>query len=529
MLNSVQKFDGQMFLGHLQQKEHLRQDQVNRVSTVSRQSGTSAEHVIVELGLLEEATVYAELAAFLGLHFVTLQEIDKDLLEMIDLDQDFLKRVMAVPVNRVGADIQIAVASPNPQDLLDTIAYRLETNIIAAIATPTAIKAALEPDVSEQNQDEIASISDVELLKTLANDGPTIKLVNDLIAAAVEAGASDIHIEAQEQATRVRFRVDGRLQTDRMIPASERHSVVSRLKIMANLNISEKRRPQDGRTEVVVRGRKIDIRLSTLPTQFGESIVLRLLDRSKNLLSWDALGFAPNRVAQIRSILAQPNGIFLVAGPVGSGKTTTLYTALNELNSDDKKIVTVEDPIEYSLEGIAQVQVDEAIDLTFGNALRAITRQDLNVLMIGEIRDEESAAMAVRAALLGRLVISTIHTNDSLSSINRLLDLKVPAYLLADTLRGVLSQRLLRRSCHDCLGQGCAICGQSGAKGRVVVSEFLEISEVTAAAILGGRDVDEMRALAMESGFRTLAEEGDDLRKEGVVSGAEVLSAIGAL
>lgn len=527
MLKSAKKFDGELFLGHLQQHEHLRQDQVNRAMTVSMQSGTSVERVVVELGLLEEATVYAELAAFLGLRFMTLKQIDKGLVETIDLDLDFLKRVMAAPVNWGEADIQIAVTTPDPQDLLDTIAYRLETNVTAVIATPTTIKAVLEADVSDQDQDETASSSDVERLKSLANDGPTIKLVNDLIGAAVEAGASDIHIEAQEQATRVRFRVDGRLQTDRMIPASERQSVVSRLKIMTNLNISEKRRPQDGRTEVVVRGRKVDIRLSTLPTQFGESIVLRLLDRSKNLLSWNALGFAPQRVAQIRKILTQPNGIFLVAGPVGSGKTTTLYTALSELNSDDKKIVTVEDPIEYSLEGIAQVQVDEAIDLTFGNALRAITRQDLNVLMIGEIRDEESAAMAVRAALLGRLVISTIHTNDSLSSINRLLDLEVPPYLLADTLRGVLSQRLVRRLCKVCQGEGCNTCGNFGTKGRVVVSECLEVSQPIAAAIAEGQDIDAMRLAAVQNGFSMLADEAEQLVGNGVVSKVEALSVVG--
>lgn len=351
--------------------------------------------------------------------------------------------------------------------------------------------------------------------------------MNDIIAKAVGDGASDVHIEAGESGARVRYRVDGILRVERPIEEANKASVVSRLKVMANLNISERRRPQDGRAQLSVRGRTVDIRLSTLPTQFGESIVLRLLDRDRLQLDWGALGFPKERARDIEQIVGAPNGIFLVAGPTGSGKTTTLYTALSQINSVDRKIVSVEDPIEFSLDGVNQVQVDPQIDMTFARALRSILRQDPDVIMVGEIRDQETAEIAIRAALVGRMVLTTIHTNDSISAITRLIDLGVPAYLLAATLRGVLSQRLVRKLCKECGGNGCDNCSGSGRKGRIVVSELLKVTAPLAQAISDGENVMNLMEKARNEGFVQLAESGHLLVESGEVSRGDILESLG--
>ncbi|MEO8531930.1 MAG: GspE/PulE family protein, partial [Deltaproteobacteria bacterium] len=373
------------------------------------------------------------------------------------------------------------------------------------------------------------SDSDVQRLRALANEGPVIQEVNNLITRGVAERASDVHFEADANGLRVRFRIDGVLQTAGQIPTARQAAVTSRLKIMAGLNISEKRRPQDGRAELAVRGRTVDIRLSTLPTQFGESVVLRLLDRNRVRLDWSALGFTPERVAEIERIIALPNGIFLVAGPTGSGKTTTLYTALSHINTDDRKVLTVEDPIEYTLQGVNQVQVEPDIDLTFATALRAILRQDPDVLMIGEIRDEETAEIAVRSALIGRLVLSTVHTNDALAAVDRLIDLGVQPYLLAATLRGVLSQRLVRTLCAECQGRGCPACGNSGHAGRSVVSELFQMNE-PAAAVISGRDSSAtLPEVAARSGFVAIEQDAERLMQAGRLSRIELARAVGSL
>lgn len=505
-------FEPARFLEELVSTGVLNAPAAQRAADASGQTSTSVEKTLLEIGLVAEETLFRALATHLGLPFAEHDKIRPDLCQDIALAPEFLRRAGIVPV-AIDDSVTIAVCEPDCGDLLASIAFKLKCPVRVEIATPSAIKAALtslpggEP---EKNTGE-ASDSDIARLTSLANDGPVVRLVNDHIAEAATRRASDIHFEATENGMRVRYRIDGTLHLIRTLSNTEKAGVTSRLKIMADLNISERRRPQDGRARLSVRGRDIDLRLSTLPTQFGESTVLRLLDQSRVDLSWSALGFTADQAREIERVATAPNGIFLVAGPTGSGKTTTLYTLLNRLRSDERKIITVEDPIEFSIPGINQVQVEPEIDMSFARALRAILRQDPDVVLVGEIRDPETAEIATRAALVGRLVLSTIHTNDSVSAISRLKDLGVAPYLIGATLRGVLSQRLVRRLCDDCKGAGCGACNQTGYAGRTVISELLKNTPTLAEAITQHSDPAELARIAKAGGMTTLAENADEL------------------
>ncbi|WP_284165972.1 type II/IV secretion system protein [Frigidibacter sp. SD6-1] len=527
----IATLDPKVFVDQLVERGALTQQGARRALDASLSTGTSVERTLLEIGLVAEEPLFRALAHHLGLPFVEPSEIDRSLSDRLGLTEQFLQRAAILPAYEEDETVCVATSDPGAGPTIESVAFHLRRPVSIAITVPSAVKfSTTQKDrLSQANDTEIVTEADVERLRALANDGPVIKLVNALIADAVAAGASDIHIEAEEYGARVRFRSDGQLSTIRTIAQADRAAVVSRLKVMANLNISEKRRPQDGRANVSVRGNTIDLRLSTLPTQHGESVVLRLLNRHQTLLSWRELGFDAQRVCEIRSILSLPNGVFLVAGPTGSGKTTTLYTALQELNTDDRKIVTVEDPVEYSLSGIAQVQVETAVDMTFGRALRAILRQDPDVIMIGEIRDQETAEIAVRAALVGRLVLSTVHTNDSVSAVTRLLDLGVPPYLLAATLRGVLSQRLVRRICQTCGGVGCSICRNSGRKGRTVVEELLRVTPEIADAIERRQSIDKIRELGERHGYVSMARTADAMFQRGICAKEDWLRVLGGV
>lgn len=528
MADDPNQFGTARFLAFLAHHDLLPDQAIRRVTLAAEETATSVERAILELGLLDEDTVFQALATHLNLPYLSFGEIDPGVVRSGALQPDFMKRAMAIPVAQDAAGYTIATANPDMVDLLASISYMLDTNARGAIASPSTILAALDSLGSEsQSHSADATGKDVARLQALANDGPVITLVNDIIGKAVTMGASDVHIETQEHGARVRYRVDGALLTDRFINDEVRSSVMSRLKIMANLNISERRRPQDGRTDIVVRGRTIDIRMSTLPTQHGESVVLRLLDRNRMQLDWNALRFPPERVAQIEKLMASPNGVFLVAGPTGSGKTTTLYTALKGINSEDRKIITVEDPIEYALEGVNQVQVDPAIDMSFAKALRAILRQDPNVVMVGEIRDEETADIAIRAALIGRLVLSTIHTNDAISAVDRLMDLGVEPYLIGATLRGVLSQRLVRANCRLCHADGCENCNGTGKHGRIAISEVFILDSDIADAITQGARGSQLIPEAINAGFVSIADQANSLVRANVISREEAHRALG--
>jgi general secretion pathway protein E len=367
---------------------------------------------------------------------------------------------------------------------------------------------------------ELPAIED--LLET-ADDAPIIRMLNALLTQAVRDGASDIHIEPYERHSSVRFRVDGGLrevvQPNRALHAA----LISRLKIMAELDISEKRLPQDGRISLRIGTRAVDVRVSTLPGTHGERAVLRLLDKSAGKLNLEAVGMQGEVLLQLQKLIAQPHGIILVTGPTGSGKTTTLYAALSRLDAATSNIMTVEDPIEYELPGVGQTQVNTKIDLTFAKALRAILRQDPDVIMIGEIRDFETAQIAIQASLTGHLVLATLHTNDAVSAVTRLTDMGIEPFLLSSSLLGVLAQRLVRKVCTPCAGAGCSVCAQSGYQGRTGLFELLVINEDIRALVHRRASEAEIRDAAQAGGMRPMREDGERLVSAGITTREELL------
>ncbi|MHB8108957.1 MAG: type II secretion system ATPase GspE [Syntrophorhabdaceae bacterium] len=451
-----------------------------------------------------------------------------------ELKNNVLKVIMADPSDRgviealrvaIAGDVQIYTGSVEIIDELVSKFYSQEeqniNNIIEGIDEES-------PGFIDEAADE-----DIGHLKDLASEAPIIKLVNLLITRAVESRASDIHIEPFGDEVKVRYRIDGVLSDVESTPKRLQAAMVSRIKIMAKLNIAERRLPQDGRIRLLVGDREIDLRVSTIPILHGESIVMRILDKESIVIDLDVLGFMPAMLEHFNHLIQRPNGIILVTGPTGSGKTTTLYGALDKINSPDKKIITVEDPIEYQLKGVNQIQVRPNIGLGFTNTLRHIVRQDPDVIMIGEIRDLETAEIAIQAALTGHLVFSTLHTNDAPSAITRLLDMGVEAFLLSSTVRGILAQRLVRVICAKCKvedtsserrqqlavlgmdeqktiyrGSGCEACAYTGFRGRMGLFEFLIVDDILRKLILKHADEGQIREAARKNGMITLHEDG---------------------
>ncbi|HEY5237218.1 MAG TPA: GspE/PulE family protein, partial [Rhizomicrobium sp.] len=400
----------------------------------------------------------------------------------------------------------------------------------------------------EVDGDNEADEADLERLKDLASDAPIVRAVNGLIARAVEAQASDIHIEPAEDSIKIRFRIDGALRDEQPLPGHFKSAFISRIKVMSGLNIAERRLPQDGRLRLAVRGQEIDFRVATSPTIHGESVVLRILDRSNLALEFDTLGFDEALLTQYRRVLAQPHGILLVTGPTGSGKTTTLYASLAVLNSSDRKILTIEDPIEYRMPGINQTQVKPQIGLTFAAALRSFLRQDPDVMMVGEIRDLETAQVAIQSALTGHMILSTLHTNSAAGAITRLLDMGVEPFLITSTLNAVMAQRLVRRLCPNCrtpmdllpeaatsLGvaldkpvtvyraHGCEACRNTGFRGRIALFELLTMDDEISRLILARSEAREIHRVAVTASMRTMAQDGLAKAREGLTTVEEVL------
>ena len=360
-------------------------------------------------------------------------------------------------------------------------------------------------------------------LVNLANEAPVVRLVNLLLLEALERRASDVHLERYADAFRTRYRIDGVLHDAPAPPLHLAAALVSRLKIMADLDIAERRIPQDGRIRLRLQDRMVDVRVSIVPTLSGESVVLRLLDKEQGRISLTELGMPADILTAFRSAISRPNGMVLATGPTGSGKTTTLYAAVDLIRTGREKILTVEDPVEYELQGVPQVPVNEKVGVTFASALRALLRQDPDVVMVGEIRDAETAEIAVQAALTGHLVLSTLHTNDAAGALTRLLDLGVPPFLLSSTVAAVLAQRLVRRICPDCRGAGCDVCAQTGYRGRVGIYELLVVSDNIRDAIGKGASAGDIAAVARREGMRSLREQGEELVRAGVTSADEVL------
>ena len=421
-------------------------------------------------------------------------------------------------LSEVTRKYAITTFQPLPPDQL---AQRISAAYAQGESSAAAVVSEVQSDADlSRMMQELPAVED--LLES-AGDAPIIRMLNALLTQAARDGASDIHIEPYERTSCVRFRIDGDLrevvQPNRALHAA----LISRLKIMADLDIAEKRLPQDGRISLRIGTRAVDVRVSTLPSAHGERAVLRLLDKNEERLTLEAVGMQGDTLTRIERLIAQPHGIILVTGPTGSGKTTTLYAALARMDASHSNIMTVEDPIEYELPGIGQTQVNPKIELTFAKALRAILRQDPDVIMIGEIRDFETAQIAIQASLTGHLVLATLHTNDSVSAITRLTDMGVEPFLLSSSLLGVLAQRLVRKICPVCQGKGCDTCGSSGYQGRTGIFELLVADAEVQAMVHRGASEPEIYAAAERSGLRSMREDGERLVREGITTQAELL------
>jgi len=490
-----------------------------------------------------------------------IRELPKVPLVLNEISSRFLKENRVVPVELRNDTLEVIMDDPSRSDIVEALEYATGTRIIAYQGDHDEITDYLEKfygrentinriieDIDQLTYEDISEEEeDIGHLKDLASEAPIIKLVNLIITRAIENRASDIHLEPYEDELKVRYRIDGVLHEVESTPRRLQSAIISRIKIMAKLNIAERRLPQDGKIKLKVLGKDIDMRISTIPVLHGESVVIRLLDRESIVIDLEQLGFPSDTLQGFNKIISLPNGIMLVTGPTGSGKTTTLYGALDKINSPEKKIITVEDPVEYQLKGVNQIQVKPQIGLNFANTLRHIVRQDPDIIMIGEIRDLETAEIAIQSSLTGHLVFSTLHTNDAPSAITRLIDMGVESYLLASTLRGILAQRLVRVICPECRevdretileerlilgipedttlyrGMGCEHCAGTGFYGRTGIFELLTVDDGIRRLISVGVDSNELRRQARSSGMRTLSEDGARKVMEGVTTISEVI------
>ncbi len=530
---------------------------------LAEESAEGLSGIIGRLGLVSEKDLAEANASLLQVPLVETDKYpDVPLLEG-EVSLRFLKENRVIPLYFEEGRLVAAAAEPGELFLRDAlqVATGLPVDLHLGLVSEidTAIerlygsgRSAMGEIVDGLDERDQSLEEDVEHLKDLASEAPVIRLVNLILQRSVESRASDIHIEPFEERLKVRYRVDGVLQEVESPPARSSAAVISRIKIMAKLNISERRLPQDGRITVRVQGKEMDLRVSTVPTLFGESVVIRLLDKESVRFDFHALGYKGEPLERLKKSLDMPHGIVLVTGPTGSGKSTTLYTALHRLNTPERKIITVEDPVEYQLEGINQIQVKPQIGLNFANALRAIVRQDPDVIMVGEMRDSETVRIAVQSALTGHLVLSTLHTNDAAGAISRLLDMGVEDYLLTSTVNGIVAQRLVRRLCDECkepyaplpeleeeLGLssfqaggsavqlyracGCQACGGTGYRGRLALSEVLVMSDTIRAAVMRHVNAAEIHKVAVSEGMQSIYRDGLGKCVAGLTTLEEVL------
>jgi type IV pilus assembly protein PilB len=554
-------------LGELLVREkYVPASELERAKEDQRRNGGRLGEALVRLKLIKEQDLVSLISKQYGIPAVNLEsfDIDAEILKLVPMD--LVQKYRAIPVNRVGSTLIVAVEDPSNMFAMDDIKFITGYNVEMVVAAPSAIKVAIDRHydssatlldvMSNFSLDElevIGEVDDVNVadLQKATEDAPVVKLVNLILSGAIKKGASDIHIEPYEKSFRVRYRIDGLLYDEMKPPMKLKAAITSRVKIMANLDIAERRLPQDGRIKMKLsKDKDMDYRVSVLPTLFGEKIVLRLLDKSNLQLDMTKLGFEEKPLRDFKEAISKPFGMVLVTGPTGSGKTTTLYSALSELNKTDTNISTAEDPVEFNLAGINQVQMHEEIGLNFAAALRSFLRQDPDIIMVGEIRDFETAEIGIKAALTGHLVLSTLHTNDAPSTINRLLNMGVEPFLVASATNLILAQRLARRICPNCKvpasvtpqalldvgvpqgeigkfqcmkGSGCPNCSDTGYRGRVALYEVMPITDEIRELILGGASSMEIKALAIRQGMKTLRMSGITKVKEGVTTVEEVL------
>jgi general secretion pathway protein E len=504
-------------------------EDLERALELQRERGDKLGKILVDMGYLAQRDLLAALSAQLGLPVAQLGTPA----ELDGLSARFLRQAIALPLSVDGNTLTVAMADPLDFEAINALQTFSKLEVSPQLAAAQDILDAIDRHYAESERPAASAEfaagdeEDLEHLRDMASEAPVIRLVNTMIATALEKRASDIHIEPFEKEFRVRFRIDGVLWNQESPPRELKAAVISRLKLMAKLNIAERRLPQDGRIKLRILGREVDLRVSTLPTLYGESVVMRLLDRSAgDFYDLRRLGFDQHMLNRMEHYTALPHGIFLVTGPTGSGKSTTLYSALKRINLPDKKIITIEDPVEYQMDGINQIHVNPQIGLTFAAGIRHIVRQDPDVIMIGEIRDRETADIAIRAALTGHFVFSTLHTNDAPSAVTRLTDMGVENYLITSSVVAVLAQRLVRLICTKCKapagmamtpfgnsvdswrGAGCEECGGSGYRGRAGIFELMEMNDELRHLIMENADASRLTAAARSAGMRNLREDG---------------------
>ncbi len=527
-----------------------------------RSKGEKIGEALIRFGFCNDSQIVDALEASLGIRRVNLQllYIDENVLKL--LDEEFVTKAKIMPINIHGRRIVIATNDPLDFPTIETVRLRTGMNVETVLATKNDIETSIARyygfsktlkslgiEVEEQKRDdekfyeELMTNSDED-----TNESPIIQLVNQILLTAVKMEASDIHIDPTDIEFKIRYRIDGVLGTDRTLPKVILPKLISRIKVMSHMDITDTRTPQDGRIKTVIEGRPIDLRISTLPTIRGEKAVMRVLDLSRDNKGLDRLGLSDFERKIFEKLIKRPNGILLVSGPTGSGKTTTLYASLDQLNADDVNIITVEDPVEIELEGVNQVNVNPEIDFTFASALRSILRQDPNIIMVGEIRDGETAEIAVKASLTGHLVLSTIHTNSSVKTITRLMDMGIDAFLVASSLSGVVAQRLVRVVCPNCSveeepsmteqelfakygmtvpkvkrAKGCEFCNNKGYKGRAAIFEILDVNDQIVRLVSNGAKEYELVEQAKNDGTHTLLEAGLIKVAKGVTTLDEIM------
>jgi general secretion pathway protein E len=549
----------------LVQRRLISNEELERVMKLKEEQQTPLTRLVVELGFLSEEDLLPVLRDHFDIPMISLKDVANTPLP-IELPPgigDFFKLARIVPVQIEGRELLVATTDPLDLSRLHALELAVGLRVKPVLAREKEIAARIEamysstyavsgnPEATAQPIEGIGDEEDVAHLRDMASEVPVIRMVNQMLVRALESRASDVHIEPFENQLKIRYRIDGILHEIESPPRQLKAAIISRLKILAQLNIAERRLPQDGRIKIRLAGKDVDLRIATVPTLYGESVVIRLLERGQIFTQLDALGFPALPLARFNEMILKPHGMILVTGPTGSGKTTTLYGALQKINDPGKKIITIEDPVEYQLGGVNQIHVKPQIGLTFANGLRSIVRQDPDVIMVGEIRDAETAEIAVQAALTGHLVFSTLHTNDAAGAISRLLEMGVQDYLLSSSLLGVLAQRLVRRLCPSCRKEvpfagvegvpaelefqnghgfttvweavGCTTCSGTGYLGRVGIFELLPVTSEICKVIVQRADAGAIRNVAIQQGMRLLRDDGWDKVGQGVTTLAEVL------
>jgi type IV pilus assembly protein PilB len=543
-------------LGDLLVAEGLLSEEQLHEALKTKKQGQKLGDVLVERNYITELQLIEALEIQLGIEHISLYRYPIDTKLMKVISKEFAKRNMLIPLKKIGNQLLVAMSDPMDYFAIDDLRMSTGLQIETAIATKDEIVQAIDRyyNLEEALADTDLAMRDFEtadgmdVIEGAENEAPVIRLVNQLLHIGLTQRASDIHIDPLETKLVIRYRVDGVLKTERVLQKNIQNAVIARVKIMANLNITETRLPQDGRIKTTVTMKPIDLRISTLPTVYGEKIVIRILDLGSTLNKISQLGFNKINHQKLMKMIEQPSGLILITGPTGSGKSSTLYAGLNHLNSDEVNIITIEDPVEYQIEGINQVQVNSQVGLTFATGLRSILRQDPNIVMVGEIRDTETADIAIRASLTGHLVLTTLHTNSAIATIPRLIDMGVEPYLVVSSLSGIVAQRLVRKNCSRCRkevdpsemeknlfkkrgikpgkishGTGCAACNDTGYKGRVAIQEVLVIDDEIKQMMMNNQSMTAIRDYAMRQGMIFLIDDGLLKVKQGLTTVEEVL------